>query len=229
MLRRALLSVLFLVLCAASGFAQPSKPDNTLPMFGGVTRGECFLEADKKLIEDVTKQFGSREKAAEKAVQLGWQYYYRGDGNTAMKRFNQAWLLAPENPDAFWGFGVVMGSRGKFDESIKLFERARALAPKKPRMLVDYAFSLIWKGNNGSKSRPERDAAFANAHELLNEAERMEPGYPLVYANRAILCYFQGDYATAWRNVERAQALEPRAVQENFVRDLSSRMPRPSK
>ncbi len=229
MLRRATVFALLLALCASPCFAQPAKPDNTLPMYGGVPRSQCYQEADRKLIEDMTKQSGSREQAAEKAIQLGWRYFYRGDRDTAMKRFNQAWLLSPENPDVFWGFGAVMGSRGKFDESIKLFEHSRALAPKTPRMLVDFAFSLIWKGVNGSKSPAERAAAFARAHGLLNEAEQMEPGYPLVYANRAILCYYQADYAAAWRNVDQAQALEPRAVQEDFVRDLAGKMPRPSK
>lgn len=228
MLRLALPLALFLLLGATPGYAQSAKPDNTQPMYGGVPRSACYQAADEAFLADMTRQFGSREKAAENAAQLGWQYFYRGDRDTAIKRFNQAWLLVPESPDAFWGFGVVMGSRGKYDESITLFERSRALSPKNSRMLVDFAFSLIWKVSNGSKSPSERDAAFARAHALLNEAEQLEPTYPLVYANRAILSYFQGDYATSWRNVDRARAIEPRAVQEAFVRDLSSKMPRPT-
>lgn len=229
MLRRAALLVLLFVLCATSGNAQSTGADNTLPMYGGVSKNAAQLEADRKFIEDMIKQTGSREKAAERAVQLGWQYFYKGDRATAMKRFNQAWLLVPENPDAFWGFGAVAGSQGKFDESIKFFERSFTLAPRNSRMLVDFAFSLIWKGRSGSRSEAERDAAFARAHGLLNEAEKLEPSYPILYANRAILCFFQADYAAAWRNVDRAQALEPKAVQAAFLQDLSSRMPRPAK
>ncbi len=229
MLRRAILFTLFGVLFVTSGFAQPASLNNTLPMYGGVPKSECELEADRKFIEDVTRKEGSREKAAEKAVQLGWQYFYRGDRDTAMKRFNQAWLLMPENPGAFWGFGAVMGSQSKFDESLKFFERSRVLAPKNPRMLVDFALTLSGKASLGTRDRAEREALFARAHGLLNEAEQMEQKYPLLYANRAILYFIQGDYVAAWRNVDRAQALEPRSVSDVFLKDLASRMPRPTR
>lgn len=229
MLRRAILFALFLVLFVTSGFAQPANLINTLPMYGGVPKSAAQLEADRKFIEEVAKQAGSREMAAERAVQLGWQSFYGGDMATAMKRFNQAWLLTPENPGVFWGFGAVTGSQRKFDESLKFFERSRVLAPKNPRMLVDFALTLSGKAGLGTRDRAEREALFARAHGLLNEAEQMEQKYPLLYANRAILYFFQGDYVAAWRNVDRAQALEPRSVSDVFLKDLASRMPQPTR
>ncbi len=45
------------------------------------------------------------------AAKLGWKYFYNGDPDTAMKRFNQAWMFDRKNPEAFWGFGVIMGQR----------------------------------------------------------------------------------------------------------------------
>lgn len=227
MLFRAICIVLILLFSSALGFAQTAKPDNTLPMYGGIPATGRYQEVDRKFIEEVIRLAGSREKASERAVQLGWQHFYKGEHDMAMKRFNQAWLLVPDNPDAFWGFGIVMGSRGKYDESIKMFERSRALAPQNARMLTDFALSVIAKGGSGSMSQSERNAAFIQAHALLNEAEALEPMFPLIYANRAILFYLYGEYAAAWHSVDRAQGIAPGAVQEKFLRDLSTKMPRP--
>lgn len=223
--RRAALFVLLLALCANPCFAQTAKSDNTQPMYGGAPRDACYQGADKEFIEDVTKQFGTRENASGMAVVLGWQYFQRGDTDTAMKRFNQAWLLNAENPNAFWGFGVVMWARDRLDESIRFFERSRVLAPQNALMLTDFALVVTTKGTR-SLSETERNAAFIQAHALLNEAEALEPMFPLIYANRALLFYLHGEYVAAWLSVDRAQQIDPGAVQEEFLRDLSAKMPR---
>ncbi len=50
---------------------------NEIPMYGG---------QDKSTIIPI-------KPASEKAIKLGWQYFNNGDHSTAMKRFNQAWML----------------------------------------------------------------------------------------------------------------------------------------
>ena len=32
----------------------------------------------------------------------------KNDTKTVMKRFNQAWLLNTNNPQAYWGFGIIL-------------------------------------------------------------------------------------------------------------------------
>lgn len=60
---------------------------------------------------------------------MAWDYAYKGDAETAMKRFNQAWLLDTLNADAYWGFGILIGKDGKLDESIALFNKSLELNP----------------------------------------------------------------------------------------------------
>lgn len=86
-----------------------------LPMYGGLDRQSVpeLKVADEKLIADTTKEFGSREKASEIFAEQGIRYYRENNYSAAMRRFNQAWLLNPKNPNVFWGFAVVYHDQEK--------------------------------------------------------------------------------------------------------------------
>ncbi|MBU2512161.1 hypothetical protein KJ966_12545 [bacterium] len=78
-----------------------AHPINELPMYGGVEKTPEQKKLDDEFIKTVTQQNGTREKASENVANLGWKYLRKGDQKTAMKRFNQAWLLNSKNPHAF--------------------------------------------------------------------------------------------------------------------------------
>lgn len=65
--------------------------------------------------------YGHLQKSA---VRLGWNFFYDGNCSTAMKRFNRAWLLDPDNQLALWGFAVISLDRGLFEEAVRYFELA---------------------------------------------------------------------------------------------------------
>ena len=94
------------------------------PMYGGMDRSaDPQLKAgDEQFISGVTKEFGSRESASDRFVDQGIRYYYQNNYSLAMKRFNQAWLLNPMNPDAFWGYAIVYHDEGKNCEAKKMIE-----------------------------------------------------------------------------------------------------------
>jgi hypothetical protein len=79
-----------------------------LPKYGNKPKTKDQLAADNQLIEDYIKQEGSRSKASEVLIKIGFNYLYKGDIRTAMYRFNQAWLLDPENENVFWGWGLFI-------------------------------------------------------------------------------------------------------------------------
>src|SRR5688572_7780441 len=101
------LFVLFLVvLFSESSFAQC---DNLKPMFGdNCTKNAGLQKADQKFRKTATKQFGSPDSAARAYLQMGWEYFRKKDEATAMKRFNQAWLLNPQNPAVYFAFGHLV-------------------------------------------------------------------------------------------------------------------------
>lgn len=108
-------------------------------MYGGMDRNSVpsLKEADEALISGVTEEFGSREKASQAFVDQGIRYYQVDNYSMAMKRFNQAWLIAPSNPGAFWGFAIVCHDEGKNCEAREMFKKALALGLSNPISLLD--------------------------------------------------------------------------------------------
>tara|TARA_R110000868_G_scaffold295250_4_gene555681 strand:- start:1093 stop:1434 length:342 start_codon:yes stop_codon:yes gene_type:complete len=110
--------ILFLIIL--SQFSCKSQTDcpqgiNLLPMYGEVKKCEQQIISDDEFILESEKQFKNRKKAAEYYVSQGWEYFYKDDNDTSMKRFNQAWLLDKTNAQVYWGFGNLLGKKSEFE------------------------------------------------------------------------------------------------------------------
>ena len=130
-MRKLLFFLLTIVYLFCSGCGKTST--NEIPMYGGIEFTPEQKEINEKFIQGVVKQYGSREAAADESVRCGWHYYNeKHDLKTAMKRFNQAWLLDPNNAGAFFGFGFLMAEKGKEDEAITYYKKSIELDPTYP-------------------------------------------------------------------------------------------------
>ncbi len=69
---------------------------------------------------------------------MGWTFYGRGDRSTAIKRFNQAWLLDADNQLALWGFAVISRDRGKLDDALRFYELALEQGPGQAKLQDEY-------------------------------------------------------------------------------------------
>jgi hypothetical protein len=123
--------------------ARGNYPINELPMYGHLTKTAAQKRADKKYIEYATSGGRSREHAADMAAKAGWNYYYKGDQPTAIKRFNQAWMLDPENPLALWGFAGICRDRDQMDDAIRYFEMAIEKDPENILLERDYQNTVL--------------------------------------------------------------------------------------
>ena len=74
---------------------------NELPMYGG--QHDPTVAPNKEFSRNLSE--------------LGWNYYYEGDLDTAIKRFNQSWMFDRDNVKTLWGFGVIMGRRAYEEQS----------------------------------------------------------------------------------------------------------------
>jgi len=229
MFKRVALIALVFVFCATAALAAQPAPmvDDSLPFFGGVAKTPAQQDHDKAVVAEAIKRAGSQEKAVQLVLQSGWTHLKGGDSPTAIKYFNLAWLIKPENPDVLWGFGAALGQQRKVDDSLRLYERAKAQKPGDGALLADYAYGYIAKGAMADKTPAARNTSFENALKLLAQAETLTPKNPLIYSNRAIVQYFKGQYAEAWKGVAQAEAIAPGSVDPKFLNDLSAKMPRP--
>jgi Tfp pilus assembly protein PilF len=119
-------------------------------MYGGIVKTPAMIAADEQIIEANAKQGYTRVQGSDIAVVLGWRYYDKNDYATAMKRFNQAWLLDPDNGDAFEGFAGVVGTRDKDSKNAEdFFKQALAKPRHRPVVLSDYALFLLRQNRLG--------------------------------------------------------------------------------
>ncbi|WP_026978899.1 tetratricopeptide repeat protein [Flavobacterium tegetincola] len=114
---------------------------NLLPMYGSVKKCEQQIKSDIAFLLDCDKLFKSRKLAAEHYVGKAWGNFYNNDPETAMKRFNQAWLLDPENAEVYWGFGNLMGMKHELKQSISLFKKSLQINPNNPKVYESMATS----------------------------------------------------------------------------------------
>jgi tetratricopeptide (TPR) repeat protein len=174
------------------------RPINELPMYGGLH----------------DPQVEPNESKSEALSRLGWKYLYSGDESTAIKRFNQAWMFNRKNPEAFWGFGIIMGRRAsqgetekRLKDSIKYLQMASDLAPENGRILGDIAFSHTILGSyykSEQKKDKAAEAQFAKAGKLFADAFRADPKYPPIVANWSVFYFYTGDYQKAKSKADEA-------------------------
>ena len=117
-----------LFLTVLSGFlsfnAIGQEPDNKKPMYGNIAKSEQYKKIDNEFIAHSLKQFGSIDSATKVYIDHAWRYFYNSDLETAMKRFNQAWLLNAEYPDSYFGFAALLELQHNLSEADKFYEIA---------------------------------------------------------------------------------------------------------
>ncbi len=176
---RKILPGLIFTLMATASFAQE------IPLWEGVQKNEQMLAADKKLIESVRESTnGNLQAGAKRAIQLGWQAFENKDFETAIRRFNQAWLLDPENPAIYWGFALVTHLRG---EPLATVERWFAETEKR----IPDAVPLLSDHGRILEERNEDKRAV----EYLNRALAIDPDYVEAHVGMARIAQKAGDLA----------------------------------
>jgi tetratricopeptide (TPR) repeat protein len=199
--------------------------------------------ADEKFISDVTAHFGSREKAAARWVNQAYAFYHQDQLGMAMRRFNQAWLLNPDNPEIYAGFASILHEQGKPCDAMKMMEKALALNPPTFQGIYPDAGRIVTLCAISDKtlSPSAKGELIARSEALYEKAEKIEPDKRYIYSSWATAYYWRGQYSDAWRMVAKARAqgigngavvgLPSGAVDkpsEHFLNMLRAKMPEPA-
>ncbi|MDR1349217.1 MAG: hypothetical protein LBJ59_00275 [Zoogloeaceae bacterium] len=186
-------------------------PINEQPMYGERPKTAAQEKSDATFVASIEQSGVSRQQGAKNVIGAAWSYWARGDTATAMKRFNQAWLLDPENGDAYHGFAVITSQRcGDPKEIERLFLLALAKPEVNPRAHVDYG-RFLWTQNQLQKSL-----------DSLNQTLQRHPDARNARANIAHVYYLQGDAANAcrWAKDARQNGDE---LETGFLEDMCQR------
>ncbi len=115
----------YIVILILVNFSSCQSPnafiDNALPMYGGREKSKEHKEIDELFVQRCLTQFGSIDSSVSVHINNAWNYFYNDDLETAMKRFNQAWLLNPEFPDSYFGFAALLEMQNKPKEATQYY------------------------------------------------------------------------------------------------------------
>lgn len=214
-------------------FCESRIPIDQVPMYGGMDRNAIpeLKVGDENFISAVVAEFGSREKASGAFVNRGFTRYQQNDLAGAMRRFNQAWLLNPDNPEIYWGFAAIYSDQEKFCEAVAMDELAESKGTLQPAFLPDAAVNYTGCAVVNKDLAPERrseylrrsDELFAQA--FASPAVRKE--YTLFHWARAM--YGRQDYIGAWEKVAQFREETGKEFDSRFLRVLSQKMAEPKK
>ncbi len=161
-------------------------------------------------------------------VAKGFEAIAEKDADTAVKRFNQAWLLKPEIAEIYWGLASAQSLRGKDADTLTLFSRARSLDPTNAELLTDLAFAEMRYATHVARTSQEGQKHLSIALEALSQATTANSKYELAYTNWALALAMLQRPQEAWEKVFQAEALGGKSLDPKFLADLDKMLPRKS-
>lgn len=158
----------FGILALAGCTMGPRQPAmNELPEYGLQQKNPDLLEADREFVEIAKKEEGSFEKMTN----YGWGFIQRGDNRTAIKRFNQAWLIDSTRYESYWGFAAAESRLGNLESAKHYYEKALGHGGDTKILNPEYAIVLreIAKAEKNSEKLTAADDLFKSEIEAGNE------------------------------------------------------------
>ncbi len=202
-----LITVCFLFIVSQQSFAETT--DKQLPMYGGVDRSQTpdYVTQDNELIAKATHTFGTREHASEGYVERGFDLYSNNEFEQSMNRFNQAWLLNPENPYPYLGFALLLNQKNKSCDAYAMFKLANEKGINESGFLADYAYTTSQCAL--LKNDLERKELFKLSNHLHEEATQTSNQRQLayVYHSWAKSYFLQKDFTATKEMIKQCKNL----------------------
>lgn len=217
-----LIKISFLLILSQQSFSETTEKQ--LPMYGGEDRSQNpeFIAQDNKLIAKATRTFGTREHASEGYVEHGFNHYSNNEFEQSMNRFNQAWLLNPENPYPYLGFALLMNKEEQPCEAYKMFKLANEKGLNESGFLADYAYTTSQCAL--LKESIEKQKLFDASNSLYEAATQTSNTKLLayVYHSWAKSYYLQEDFIKVKEMIEQSKSLGG-TIDNNLVEALKEK------
>ncbi len=226
-----LAQLLWLPGCVIKAPAQADARNDEAPMYAGKDRraAAALRAGDEQLAAEAVNVFGSPATAAQARVEQGYRLFREDQPSLAMRQFNQAWLLNPDNAEVYAGFAVVLENQRKVCQAMSMMDRAISLNPPAFRGIYADAGRIAARCAAEDKTLPPeaRIAATTRSDEWYRKGEAVEPDKGYLYASWATAYYWRGQYGEAWAMVHKSRAAGG-SPDAQFVRMLRARMPEPA-
>lgn len=219
--------IIMLVLGVSVGATE--KLLNLLPMYGypKIEKSDRLKQLDHDFITSATEEIGSRKQAAKAYSYYGWRFYNNGELESAMRRFNQSWLLNPDSFIPYWGFGAVLLRQHHPNKAMTYFEKALSIIGNngdRYRLLSDTAFAYVMQGYQVQSNKKAKEL-FQRANLLLSESIQLNPSFANAYRAWGLLLYLKGEYTLAKEKLKQALNLGAKPLPPKIINDLKAHLP----
>ena len=195
---------------------------NEQPRYGGLTKTAAHLRADEQFLAQALHRYGTPQAAMQAHVAFGWHYLATNHAPTAIKRFNQAWLLDSTAADVYFGFSAYLRQQGQPEEAERFMQLGQRHDNGNKALLKYYASQAhsqaLRQDYAGAIATNEKYLALAPANafahgrtgywymqlpdtaraaQYLSRAVQLNPQDTVSYLNRGWLRYGQQQYARA--------------------------------
>ena len=201
-----------------------SSPPQLQPLYGGVSPAQAQQLVGASVLADVDRSFASRPEASKFFSRKGFEYLNESQPDTAVVRFNLAWVLDPANPEPYQGLAVVMSRRPNAspDAVDKLVLQGLAVAPTNAALLTDAATSTLGRYEQNKKKKELQQASSYVERALLADSTNAN-----AWQAQARVRYFQENYPAAWQAVHKGQNLSLSSLDFAFLTELMAKLPDP--
>ncbi len=176
-------------------------------MFGGLKKCDKQIKIDKDFLAYCDKYFKNRNEATRHHIDKGWEFFNNNQLDTAMMRFNQAWLLDSTNADIYWGFGNILGRQQKFQESLKYFNKSLAINSKNSKVWQCLATSY------GQLFFQSKDVSLLNkAIDNFKKSVAIDPTNAEAYGQLVASFSYFNQKDSARKYLEITDRLDPKAI-----------------
>jgi len=193
-----------------------------VPLFGETAKSAEHIEWEIRFLNDCDQNFATREEASTFFAARGWDYLTEGQLDTAVHRFNLAYVLNPRNADSYWGMGVVTYQRNQLPEAVQLLRKGVEVVDTNAVLITDLATIQL------KLYETTRDGQLlTDAVAWLNRSAALRPDYASTFVRLSWAHFAREEYATAWTHLHRARAIDLSSIDVTYLQQLLSRMPDP--
>ncbi|MGI4870388.1 MAG: hypothetical protein ACRYFX_04325 [Janthinobacterium lividum] len=194
------------------------------PQFGGLTLAQAQQVIGAAVLADVDRSFPSRPEASQFFSKKGFEYLLEHQPDTAITRFNLAWVLDPKNADAYRGLAVVASQRpDSSPEAIQaLLLQGLALAPANALLLTDAANNTL-----GRYEQTKKKKDLTQANDYVQRALLADSTNATAWQTQGRIRYLQEDYSGAWVALHKGQNISLASLDFTFLSELIAKMPDP--
>jgi Tfp pilus assembly protein PilF len=199
-------------------------PQRLQPLYGGLTVTQAQQVVGAPVLADIDRSFPSRPEASKFFSTKGFEYLQENQPDTAVVRFNLAWVLDPKNPEPYRGLAVLLSRRPDASpEAIQaLLLQGLAVAPTNALLLTDAANTALARYETNKKKKELQQASDYTQRALLADSTNAN-----AWQTQARILYYQEKYAEAWQSVRKGQTLSLTSLDFQFLSELMAKMPDP--